>query len=410
MSYPLKSSTVQGLQVVAEVPNPGRHVPALDGIRGIAILLVLMTNLYGGPANHFFEAGVAQVFHAGWIGVNLFFVLSGFLITGILYDAKDGRHYFRNFYARRFLRIFPLYYAALLVWLFVLPALGWFRPGEAETFRHHQWWYWTYLSNIHIAFAPWPMGGEPTHFWSLAVEEQFYLIWPVVVALADRRRLVIICTALVLTAFSLRVGWRLVDSGLTSQHALHFLTVARMDELALGGLLAVGVRTPNALAWVRRWAGPAALTTTAALLALFVWQRGLYPYSFIVQTLGRSLVALAAGGFLVLAATATVGTVPHTVFVHPLLRFLGRYSYGIYVWHELMVPFREPWARAAAGVLGSEVPAALGAWLVLAACATCLGVLSWHFYEKHFLKLKPRFPYHRSRKATLPASAPGRGA
>ena len=147
-------------------------------MRGIAILMVMLGHFWlgarpGDPA----EQALYNFMQNGWIGVDLFFVLSGFLITGILLDAKGHDHYFRNFYARRALRIFPLYYGFLFLWFWVTPALISLAPnGPFTQGRDAQLWFWTYMSN-NLSIVPGavvPRGLN--HFWTLAVEEQFYLI------------------------------------------------------------------------------------------------------------------------------------------------------------------------------------------------------------------------------------------
>src|SRR6185503_19750329 len=162
------------------------HVPSLDGIRGLAIAIVLVHNgtfiLHGSHAT--LPKVAAAVAAAGWLGVQLFFVLSGFLITGILLDSRTRPQFFRTFYTRRTLRIFPLYYAFLASALFIVPLLANVPDWHATALRN-QVFYWTYTSN-------WanPLGyAIPglSHFWSLAVEEQFYLFWPVVVFFGSPR-------------------------------------------------------------------------------------------------------------------------------------------------------------------------------------------------------------------------------
>ncbi len=156
-----------------------QHIPALDGIRGIAILVVMMHHftVYGGMAStNALDRAFRTLTLPGWVGVDLFFVLSGFLITGILYDAKEKRHYFRTFYMRRVLHIFPLYYVVLVIVFLIAPRL--FTADAAlQSFTGEQWWYWTYLSNVSTALSGWHEYLAFGHFWSLAVEEQFYLLW-----------------------------------------------------------------------------------------------------------------------------------------------------------------------------------------------------------------------------------------
>ena len=180
---------------------------------------------------------------SGWIGVDLFFVLSGFLITGILCDTREAPGYFRYFYARRVLRIFPLYYGFLLVWTMLLAWFPVFTTGPAARLAGQQWWYWLYLANLHIGFASGPTPGEPTVFWSLAVEEQFYLLWPLVVAHLSRARLQAACLG----------SWRslclLVSRGMSPSRPSDrprpcTSDPTRMDALATGALLAVLAREP----------------------------------------------------------------------------------------------------------------------------------------------------------------------
>ena len=216
------------------LPSPitGGRVEALDGIRGVAVLLVMIGHgvVFGGFST---RSGWDAVFNAGaktgWVGVDLFFVLSGFLITGILFDTRGSEHYFRTFYVRRFLRIVPVYYAVLLLyclWGHALidaaesPELSW--NGLA--------WAATYLSNYPTGLHGWGVLPHPVrHLWSLAIEEQFYLLWPLLVYRVDARRLMTICLVAV------GVGW-----------------VTRVLLLALSLDIAGYVWTPARLV-ARRW-------------------------------------------------------------------------------------------------------------------------------------------------------------
>src|SRR5213594_314733 len=234
----------------------GGHIPALDAVRGVAILLVLIFHFssYGhglAPSPLFIDRLYYLMSRAGWIGVDLFFVLSGFLITGILYDAKESDHYFRNFYVRRVLRIFPLYYGALIIFLVVLP---WLAPGNAELqlMKRDAIWYWTYLSNVRTAYNGWPGFGAIGHFWSLAVEEQFYLIWPVIVLALSRRHLQACCLACIIGALVVRVGLNAKGN----ETAAFVLTPARIDALAVGAYLAISARGAAGLNRMSRWALP----------------------------------------------------------------------------------------------------------------------------------------------------------
>jgi len=164
-----------------------RHIPELDGLRGLAILYVFFHNVgtHGlGETESFVVKIYSLIADIGWIGVQLFFVLSGFLITGILLEKQCSKDVYKNFYVRRVLRIFPVYYVSLII-LFVLPeAANWDVPW-AEKSSDYQIWYWLYAINW---IQPLTTGLEIGHLWSLAIEEQFYLIWPLLVAGLTRRQ------------------------------------------------------------------------------------------------------------------------------------------------------------------------------------------------------------------------------
>src|SRR5579859_5429454 len=219
----------------------GGHMLVLDGMRGVAIVMVLCVHFIGNsPAHTAVTREAARLAGYGIWGVDLFFVLSGFLITGLLYDSKGSPHYFRNFYVRRTLRIFPLYYAVLALLFIVLPALpGPYPSGLAESERH-QAWLWLYASNVYLAIhRTWslPYVG---HFWSLAVEEQFYLVWPIVVLCFARRSLLGICIVVTILALALRSLLALAGAGAMAQLVL---TPCRFDALCIGAFLALAIRS-----------------------------------------------------------------------------------------------------------------------------------------------------------------------
>ena len=188
------------------VPPQKKHdvILELDGVRGIAILLVLLFHL-----ELPYPAGAPRLLFAplliGWSGVDLFFVLSGFLITGILIDTRDCRNYFSSFYMRRVLRIMPLYLLAVFAYFAVaLPIAHHFGYWSARN-GSAQMWFWLHLSNWPAAFGTVvPFIG---HFWSLSVEEQFYFVWPLVVLFVRPSRLIHVCCGVVVAALALRIAF-----------------------------------------------------------------------------------------------------------------------------------------------------------------------------------------------------------
>jgi peptidoglycan/LPS O-acetylase OafA/YrhL len=367
----------------------GVHIPALDGLRGLAILLVIVFHFTVTDRG---ADGVRRVVlhatSAGWIGVDLFFVLSGFLITSILLDAKGTEGYFRNFYMRRVLRIFPLYYGTLFVAFVLVPLI---HPVAVR----NQWALWAYLAN----FFP-PRGSAFIHFWSLAVEEQFYLVWPAVVLLLGRRWLMGVCVALIATALACR--FQRVLTGANTE-LTYYMIHCRMDSLAVGALIAIAARGRDGMAALAK---PAKVTMGACLVllgAIYVANHGFFGYADKrVQSIGYTLLALFFGSLLVLTVLAAPGAALGRAFNTPALRFFGKYSYGIYVVHGLLHPWVNHQFPLKAMPKGALFFAAVGGRILIGtAISVAAAVLIWHLYEKHFLKLKRFFEY-RARTLTKP--------
>jgi peptidoglycan/LPS O-acetylase OafA/YrhL len=394
-------------RVVTEAGSGG-HIVALDAVRGIAILLVLLFHFSGydglPPPNILPDRLVEMIAGIGWIGVDLFFVLSGFLITGILYDAKGTQHYFRNFYARRVLRIFPLYYVSLIIFVVVLPRLSPEDPG-LRSLQNDGFWYWTYLTNVRIAHVGFPWFGALGHFWSLAIEEQFYLIWPAVILLFRRSSLIWICLLCICGSFILRVSLMWAGYGT----AAYVLMPARMDALAAGASLALFARGPGGLAAIARVAPTATGLLGAVLVAIFVWRQGLLPWDPVMKIAGHTLLAALFAAVLVLGLTASDQTVCGRICASRTLCFFGRYSYGLYVFHHPILFF-----NLAGFLFLDHVPLVYGSLLlrklVFVASAMTLSIImaliSWHLYEKHCLKLKRLFT-DRSSASAAPSRFPG---
>lgn len=354
----------------------GKRIPELDGIRGVAILLVLVFHF---GASTLPRGVIRDVATLGWSGVDLFFVLSGFLITGILLDTAGAPGYYRSFYARRMLRTFPLYFVYLAVMFFaILPAakqFGFFVKGGFETLP-----YWLYLSNWTSPFEN-SLGGPFSHLWSLAVEEQFYLFWPLVVRYASPRALPLVCVALAIASFAFRNLWP-VDP--LFPEVVYRWTPARIEPIALGALVACAARKPQWVTRVRIVAFYGAAVASAMLGATIAacdstanLCPAMYRYGYTALAVLYALAVLhaAARGSRVLRS--------------PLLGLFGKYSYGIYVIHFPValaaIKLREIYGERM-GVAFSLLSLAIGVTLSLAAAA-----LSWRFLESPFLRLKCRF-------------------
>ncbi len=367
-------------------------MPALDGLRGLAIAGVLACHFSNAwPEISALDRGALQVLGLGWAGVDLFFVLSGFLITGILVDQVGAPGWWSGFLLRRALRIFPLYYLALALFGLLGPALGLINRW---TFGRWGFWYWTYLGNW--AYAARQVIPPLSHFWSLGVEEQFYLLWPLVVlATARGKRLAVLTAGLVLIAPALR-AWIVYGSGWPVGSAFR-VTPGRLDGLAMGALLAVAFRdrVGRELA-ARAWPWGAALGA-AGFVALGA-PLGFDMHRAPLEIWSHTALAVAFGGLLTGAVVGqgTGSRLARALSAAPL-RALGRVSYGVYVWHYFVHVglLRAVRARPA----GAALLATRAGYLAYATCGVAVSLaLAWasyHLLEKRFLALKDRFAPRR---------------
>jgi peptidoglycan/LPS O-acetylase OafA/YrhL len=365
------------------------YIPALDGIRALAILLVIPHNVdvLSGPYPAALFPFVALM-HAGWIGVQLFFVLSGFLITGNLLDTRGTGNYYGAFITRRALRILPLYFGVLLAALVLLP-LWLAAPPDLQSTLHNQVWLWTFLSNWTAPFGHTVTGFS--HFWSLAVEEQFYLLWPLVVAYCLPTRLLKVCGVLVFAALLTR--WLLMRAH-ASDDALYMFTPARMDALALGAAAAAAVRIATLRERLTKTRSGLAAAALGTLLLDAILTRGYVFYDSNAQSYGYTLLALGFALVVLVLSLPTAGWIAATarVLAWPPLRLIGRYSYGMYVFH---LPLHVYCTNRLLHRLGVPItaPVAVAYSVVMVLLSFLLAAASYELYERHFhlkARLMPR--------------------
>jgi peptidoglycan/LPS O-acetylase OafA/YrhL len=336
---------------------PRKHIPQLDGMRGLAVVLVLLAH----SATVFTRVPVFNwVDGYGNLGVQLFFVLSGFLITRILLDTKETPNFFRNFFVRRALRIYPLYYAVLLFVVF---------SGVVHQHGVRWWPYILYLSNIVYGNSTQPAPLGPV--WSLAVEEQFYLVWPFVVAVLSRRGLERLCVTMLIGAIGLRL------TGVLQFHN----TLLQLDALAAGALIAC--RFDQIAAW-RPYAWFAACLLPLGLsLPIGFW-----------NNISQTIQVLAGAALLIVLMDNEVAI--SRVFRAPALRYLGKISYGVYLLHSLVFAV---FFRSRFGISVIESGSAFAAVLCLLAefaIALAIATLSFYFFESPLLRLKRYFEPEKS--------------
>ncbi len=369
-----------------------RNIRALDGIRGLAIILVMLFHFEGRvPAYNVVVGYIKFLCTFGWAGVDLFFALSGFLITGILLDTRRAENYFGAFYARRVLRIFPLYYAVLTVVL-VAAGLKHPRPNGVPLLADEKL-YFLYLTNW---LALWKGQWGPNmlgHFWSLAVEEQFYLIWPLCVWLVAPRKLAGLAVSASIVALLIRLIW-MAHTG--PSQAIVMATVTRMDSLLCGALGAILVRNTEALQRVRAWLPWVGFVAISAFMCVAGSLRAVHGPGgelHFAETWGFSLLAVGFSNLIVLAAvTDGAATLMQRVLRNNVLTIFGKYSYGIYVYHvpiqgacEFVIYKSFLQAYVANFWFG------LSYFTILFFLSFFIAKISYEHFERHFLALKRYF-------------------
>ncbi len=374
-------------RTTSEIVRKSRHLEQLDPLRGVAILLVIVfhstmftmdRSLLSAPG---FDGSFYRVSGWGWVGVDLFFVLSGFLITRILVRSKGLPRFLTNFYARRSLRIFPLYFATLAVWTIVT------QLGVSNSFGATPW-LWTYTSNLLIGWRGWAVVPvSVNHFWSLAVEEQFYLVWPFTVLLFARPALLRVCGAMLLLSALARVAC--VLSGY--RDAATVLPICRADSLLAGAAVALllgesDLPSPKLQSVARGlvWFGG------GAALLLATWRGGQFdtadPW---VACLGLTFITLLMAGLLVrVLVVRDSGPRSHVARV---LSGIGKYSYAIYVFQQPVILGLSRLQRSVLAPSIGEVTRELLVMLLGSAVSFGLALISWHVLERHALALKRHF-------------------
>jgi peptidoglycan/LPS O-acetylase OafA/YrhL len=392
---PIEGSTFSMGEVEPETP---KHMPELDGIRGLAILGVFCSHVaaFSGILNlsspTLMEKILYHLMIPLWGGVDLFFVLSGFLITSILLDTKTSKNYFSSFYVRRVLRIFPIYYLVLTLSLIV----GHFSPLIASSLPR---WasskisYFLYLQNCPLFWhGEMDMRGPWGAYWSLAVEEQFYLIWPLVILLCSEKTVIRICYIGTPCALLLRII--LYYSYFGNQSGILHLTTSRVDGLLMGAACSVYMllrKKPVSKGWII-----ACGSVGSAILGYIA----IFHVNELMGT-AKWMETLGITGYALLS-TALVAVSQHKIpFVQNVLtlrwlQLTGKYSYGIYVYQMFIVLLIQHYLASHAifeQVAGSYLmfAAKILAMTIVMLVVFIVAKISYDLYETRFLRLKKYF-------------------
>jgi len=362
------------------------HLPALDGVRGIAVLLVIFhhVKVFSGLAgNSLADKVFGWVGKNGSIGVDLFFVLSGFLITGVLLSSKGTPHYFRNFYLRRTLRIFPLYYLYLVLIFFV--ASHFYLPLKLS-FKE-QLWFWSYLANFKWFFY----NGEIAsfivlaHLWSLAIEEQFYLCWPFLISGFHLKKIKKVLLGIFCFSFLVRV--LLYAAGHSDWHIKVFF-FARIDMLAAGAWLAL-LYHEKKLHFENKHIIFNLLSVLLSSIAVYLFFSTFFHNLPVFKAFRWTFIWCCLGLFLIAVLLSPSGSFLNRTLTSRLLVLTGKYSYSMYLVQSgivlLFLHFLLPH-------LSTYIHSATLIWITLfllsAAVSFGIGWFTYRFFERFFLNLK----------------------
>jgi peptidoglycan/LPS O-acetylase OafA/YrhL len=367
------------------------RIPELDGLRGFAIFLVILCHYISDvPHGHSRSLGsmVGTVLGLGSSGVDLFFILSGFLIGGILLDSTKSEHYYQTFYLRRFHRIVPLYYA----WVILFAAISvWVARFTSLT---PYWIYLAFLQNYFYRQAPMQViwfGAT----WSLGVEEQFYLLAPPIVRRVNPRLLTkfllgIVCAAFVLRMF-LVMKFGDTDHEYWGLRAAYFAMPSRADDLALGMLAAIAWRTPRAMQWIGsnlRFFKGMLIFCIASILVTISWM--VRPNFVFTNTVGLPLFGMLFLSLLTIALTDRAGTIARILRLRAL-RELGRVSYCVYIIHVTV-----NWIVHR--FVGHDLPRfdslrSIAITLLAFGVTLLIAELSWRFFEHPLVRRGHQYKY-----------------
>jgi peptidoglycan/LPS O-acetylase OafA/YrhL len=377
-----------------------RHIPELDGLRGLSILLVIYYHGFRYQGTNSLGQVADRLAHLGWCGVDVFFVLSGFLITGILLNTRTEPNYWWNFLIRRGLRIFPLYYAVLTAVLIAgwsISRWGIAVEDPALQALNQIWINYLYLTNFAMAISG--DNSVPLDIaWSLAIEEQFYLVFPALVFFLRLRTLTTILFVVLVAAPVFRaLVWWYGPHQLIGPSVLPF---CRMDALAAGALVSLALKSGH-IEKVKILARIAPIALVLAIGALLAWTRAELPF----VVLGYSLNIAASVTLLARLLISPDSAWLRKLFRNSALVYLGKISYGLYLLHLIA---RAIVSRCLASFTSIETRSDLMGSLLQFACMTLLAILlatvSYYLFESPILRLKDRWAPSSSRRQFVPTS------
>ena len=372
------------------------NIKNLDGIRALAVLMVCFAHFFQVNENYLYTNSkylgilLFKFSQIGLNGVNLFFILSGFLITRILLNSKDSKNYFKTFYLRRLIRIFPLYYFALILSFLILPNfIDIDEPGR--NIISNQIWLWSYTSNLSsiFFFSEWDLSlNFPSfgHFWSLCVEEHFYIFWPFLIYFMSIKNLKKSLKIILICSFLLFLFNENFDSQLAF---LKWSSIKYSGILSLGGLIAIY----NNSSIISTYIYSISKKTFFPLLFVFLILSLIIPRNFLYFDFINIIFSSLFFSVLIICAINNNKVIEY-LFNNRILSFIGKLSYGIYVYHGLIRPYLSKYILPQVTHICNESILTIVVYTIISTLISIIiAYVSWILIEKQFLKLKTKFDY-----------------
>lgn len=350
-----------------------KYIKALDGVRGIAAIMVMLFHFFSasplkGSSVFVYMQSMTKI---GQTGVVLFFVLSGFLITRILIATKNNQDFFRNFYARRAFRIFPLYYLFLIIYYFIVPLIN----NTPIIHFSNSWYVWIYLQNFADTFH-WQYVDGPPHYWSLAVEEHFYLFWPLIVFYVKETKLTNIIYMLILISWLTRIV--LIINGFGAAH----FTFSNVDALAIGALLALKEWNYGLESFSVKYFFTCFSIGVLSLLLIWVFVQG--ESVFFIQVIRSTFLGFLYYSFIGFVIALNEDNFFKKILTSNFLLFTGKISYGLYVYHQLIIHSYFDVFKTGYQILD---------FVICMLLVYGISSLSFYLFELQLLKFKKYFTY-----------------
>jgi len=355
-----------------------RHIPQLDGIRGLAIILVISFHYWGN----------IPIFSFGWCGVDLFFVLSGYLITSRLIALQQQKNSLQKFYINRALRILPLYYLVLIIFYIGFSLLVKKQNFYLFNFYNHSWLSFVlFFQNWSLIFYNGVKENFLDHFWSLAVEEQFYLAWPFFLYLFWQKKYFFkLIFTIVISIIIVRTALYINHPGILDYKYYFYNSFCRMDGFLIGGCLYIFQKHRN-----NKLPSFYYLTAFVIIIAGIFLTGNANGNNPFLSTIGYSLIAVTFAG-LIEYATNSSNKLLSTIFNYPWIKFTGKISYGLYIFHLIVLRSLqlriENWFLKS-GNFNEEAANGISLFVCLI-ISYAVSVLSYFYFESYFLKRKLR--------------------